>query len=314
FKTVVNHPLENSLTDSMQPILKRFFAFTDKEWNHFCELMNKKPLSEKNFQLIDLPKYGCWSGIFLKMQEIIKLCHPVSSIEFLNDRRFETRYMVIPSFSMLQSTIEVKANTLGVTPKKLIPTYYRLDPDDYAITKEKVGMPLGLYFPEINTSLRYSIDNTNFKGTIDEWEDEGPFASILHDFYHALRELAMDDNLFKVRFHLASLAKHHPLNQKSPGEREISDILIDGELIYSHPLSEDTVFNARPEFTQNFRDLFYCTALVNKLHPDLKRHFIRDMVFNQNFWDREFNLSKKDLRQKDKIIYEEVASFRNTKF
>lgn len=302
----------DQLPSEMQyPILQRFFAFTDGEWNRFCNIMAQKPLSEKNFTLLCHPEFGCWSGIASQVQKAVHLCHPVSILLKTDADFIEEKKMVVPTFSMFQAALEVKAQSLELETQKLIPTYYHLEPKDYRKTKQNVGIPLGLYFPEISISQRYSLSNPHFKAEIDGWKDEGPYASILHDFYHALRELAMTKNISKARYYLAALAEKHPLDRKDfSSERRVSNILIDGELIHSHPPIEDTIFKRRPNRAQSFGELFYTLSLKQHLHPKLKEAFIENMVLKKNYWEKEFHLGREDLLDEDKKIYDQIRSLR----
>lgn len=301
----------NQLPERMQqPTLKRFFALSDDEWNHFCKIMQSKPLSEKKFYTIVVPKFGYWSGIVAQVQSLVKLCHPVD-LRIEHNRGFSViKHMIIPSFTILQAVLDVKANTVGRSEIKLIPTYYLLKPKDYADTKKNVGIPVALYFPEAFDHLRYNRDNSKFKAKIDGWEDEGPFASIIHDYYHALRELVMTENIAKARYHLASIAKDSEFNNTDLSSHKVSEKLIDGELIFSIPKDSDTIFNQTLledygiSHSQIFGEIFYCTSIKRILHPELKKAFIEDMVRNEVIWEETFNLGREDLLPQDQEIYD----------
>lgn len=297
----------NQLPDRMQlPVLKRFFAFTDDEWIRFCTHMEKKKSSEQLFYLINVPKFGCFSDLISKIQETLQLCHILDIPQKLSDGGVaHISMMVVPSFSMLQAVLKVKGETLGRKAPKLIPTYYLLTPEDYARTKEHEGIPLALYYPEANPLVRYNSNNPHFKAKIDGWSYEGPFAAIIHDFYHACREMAMAENVARARFHLALIAKKHKCDQKDHSSIPVSNILVDGELIFSYPKNKDTIFAYRfTDRAQKFGELFCTKMLEGCLHINLKMDFILDMVLNKEFWEKEFQLGRADLLEQDQKLYD----------
>lgn len=284
------------------PVLKRFFALTDHEWTRFCTLMNKNVSSEQQFHLIHTSTFGCLSNLIAKVQEVIKLCHTIEIPQKMeNGHIFVTNVTAVPSFSMFQAVLKVKAETLGRKPVKLLPTYYLLSPEDYARTKKDEGIPFALYFPEANPRVRYSRDNPRFKAKIDGWGHEGPFAALIHDFYHALREMAMTENVAKARFYLAEIAKKHKYDRINSDSDTISNILVDGELIFSYPENKDTIF-AQLNHNQKFGELF--NKLEDSLHKDLKVAFLTDMVINKERWKHEFNLGRDDLLEPEQELYD----------
>lgn len=285
-----------------EPILKRFFAFTNTEWSHFCELMDNETISEQKFYLVQVPQYGCHSPITMKIQEALYLCRQLEILQKLNDGAvWSIQVMAVPSFSMFQNVLKVKARTLNREPVKLIPTYGFLPPKVYAFTKKHKGIPFALYFPEADPNERYNLNNSRFKANFDGWQREGPFAALLHDFYHALREMAMAENIAKARFHLAKIAKKHPYDRVNSKSREISDILIDGELIHSYPRSIDTIFAIRKDQAK-FGDLF--DFIGKNLHPQLKASFLSDMVVKKEVWKKKYSLGREDLLETDQQIYD----------
>lgn len=190
----------------------------------------------------------------------------------------------------------------------MIPTYGYLEEEYYARLKRVGKIALAMYLPEKSVELRYQPDRGKFRTNIDGHPAETAFAGTIHDVYHAMREMAMSENVAKARMRLAQIARYHPKNKPDPANRAIDTILIDGELIYSWPPTDDTIFE--PEYraltSESFGDLFYTNTLKFVLHEDLKRAFIEDMVVYKEEWRNQFQLGKSDLREMDQIIYEEM--------
>ena len=53
-------------------------------------------------------------------------------------------------------------------------------------------------------------------------------------------------------------------------------------------------------------DIFNTYTLKGRLHNDLKRAFIEDMVVNVQLWQEEFNLGRSDLLEEDQAIYDSM--------
>lgn len=83
----------------------------------------------------------------------------------------------------------------------------------------------------------------------------------------------------------------------------MSDILIDGELIRSFPKDFDTIFRIRPNRAQIFGEIFKESG-VDKLHPELKRAFLQDMVINKVLWQEMYQLGGADLLTEDQHTYD----------
>ncbi|KTD56769.1 hypothetical protein Lsan_2929 [Legionella santicrucis] len=293
-----------------KPLMQRFFNFNNSEWSHFCEEMNKAPSTEQFFHVLVAPEEGCWSSIIANIQKVLKCMRVLDWLVDSKDGLVTEKIMLVPSFSMFQAAINAKAKTLGRNPVELIPTYGYIDPEHYADLKSFGKIAMAMYMPERRITSRYQNERGGFRTKIDGHPSETAFAGAIHDVYHAMREIAMSENVAKARMRLAWIAKNHPKNKLNSSSRPVDDILVDGELIRSYPPEIDTIFD--PEYrspnAESFGDLFYDTSLKSALHEDLKRAFIEDMVVNKEEWKKQYHLGKSDLRNKDQKIYEEIES------
>lgn len=301
----------SSLPHRMQkPLMQRFFNFTDSEWEHFCKEMSKALPSEQKYSVLIAPEEGCYSSIIADIQKALCCMHTLDWYANSEDGLVTENIMVVPSFSMFQAALNAKAHTLNRTPVELMPTYGYIEAKHYADLKAAGKIAFAMYMPEVNPEQRYQTNSGRFRTTIDNHVLETAFAGAIHDVYHAMREMAMSENVAKARFHLASIAKNHPHNKLNSNSRPVDDILIDGELIFSYAASLDTMFNLelRPPNAETFGDLFYTGILRNLLHDNLKRAFIEDMVVNEALWQKEFNIGRNDLREPEQKIFDEIKS------
>ena len=223
----------------------------------------------------------------------------------VSDGFVKEKVMLVPSFTMFQSAINAKAKARNRASVDLVPTYGYINSEDYADLKSRAKLAMALYFPEIDGDNKFNNASGKFRLTVDGHPKETSFGGTIHDVYHALREIAMSENVAKARFRLAAIAKAHP-NNKLSSRRAIDDILIDGELIHSYPIETDSIYENfyRPDKAEKFGDIFYTNSLKGKLDDRLKYAFIYDMVANSKFWQEEYGIGKDDLRDDDKILYE----------
>ncbi|BCA96257.1 hypothetical protein TUM19329_26180 [Legionella antarctica] len=309
-------PKENmslsGLPQRMQkPLMQRFFNFSDHEWTLFCEEMNKAPVTEQFFQVLIAPSEGCWSSIVASIQHHLKCMHVIDWLISVKNGDFATEnIMLVPSFTMLQEALNVKAITLGRKPIKLIPTYGYIDEEPYQLLKASGVMPLTLYLPEQDIQKRYNSFVGQFRTEVDGHPIETAFGGAMHDVYHAMREMSMSESVAKARWRLVHIAKHHPENQLNANSRPIDETLADGELIYSYPLEKDTMFHPdyRVGYAQKFGDIFNMSNIKYSLHEELKRAFIEDMVVNRAIWSKSFNLGREDLNKPEREIYDELMT------
>ena len=301
---------ESDLPCRMQkPLMQRFFNFTEIEWIAFVSEMANTPESEQNFHILIAPDEGCWSSIIFKIQKVLKIMRVLDWFVDSKDGFITEKIMLVPSFSMFQAAINAKAKTLSREPVALVPTYGYIEEEHYVHLKSFGKIALAMYLPEKRPWDRYNDDTGRFRTKIDGHPAETAFGGAIHDVYHAMREMAMSENVAKARFRLATIAKKHPKNQKDSCRRKVDEILIDGELIFSYPAHIDTTFclERRSASAQIFGDIFYETSLRPALHEDLKRAFIEDMVVNKQLWEEEYQLDASDLREEDQKIYREIT-------
>ncbi|MFT4059355.1 MAG: hypothetical protein QM652_07385 [Legionella sp.] len=304
----------SALPQRMQkPPVQRFFNLNVSEWLKFCEEMAKAPKSEQFYQVLIAPEEGCWSSIISLIQKVLKCMQVLDWLTAHKNGFHPEKIMVIPSFTMFQAALIAKAHTLKRKPVELVPTYGYLEADRYAALKASGKLALALYLPEENKELRYQSKKGRFRTTIDGFPAETAFGGAMHDIYHAMREMAMSENVAKARMRLAAIAKNHPKNKINPESRPVDDILIDGELIYSYPPEIDTMFepDSRSSYAEPFGNIFYTATLKERLHEDLKHAFIEDMVVNAELWRKEFKIGQSDLLKKDQAIYKDIKNTRN---
>ncbi|WP_419421231.1 hypothetical protein ACNVED_15285 (plasmid) [Legionella sp. D16C41] len=317
YNTVVMPTEDTSLSDMpwrmQKPLMQRFFNFNKAEWDQFCNEMAQAPVTEQFFYILVAPEEGCWSSIIANIQKVLKCMRVLDwLVKSKDDGLIEEKIMLVPSFTMFQAAINAKAKTLGRTPVELIPTYGYIEAEHYANLKSFGKIAMAMYFPEENIYQRYNNTQGSFRTKIDGHPVETAFAGAIHDVYHALREMAMSENVAQARMRLAFIAKHHPKNKLNNESRPVDEILVDGELIHSYSVDVDTVFDPeyRPAHAESFGDLFYKFTL----HKDLKRAFIEDMVVNKEEWQSQYQLSKSDLRENDQKIFDEIESQQLKKF
>jgi len=119
-----------------------------------------------------------------------------------------------------------------------------------------------------------------------------------------MREIAMSENVARARMRLVEIARNHPNNKLDNNSRLVDDILTDGELIFSYPSEQNTMFNYRPGRAQPFGMIFYTETLKSNLNPNLKYAFIEDMVKNKYVWAERYQLGRNDLIGADRLIYD----------
>lgn len=307
-------PAENISLSQMpwrmqKPLMQRFFHFKHSEWVHFCQEMKQAPSSEQGFHILIAPEAGCWSSIIARIQKILTCMHVLDWLVETNNGDFEIEnIMLVPSFSMFQAALNAKAHTLARKPVQLVPTYGYIDAAYYADLKMDGKIPLAIYLPEKSPLQRYQNEQGRFRTPIDGHPAETAFAGAIHDVYHAMREMAMSEYVAKAIMRLVWIARNHSKNKQHATSRPVDDILIDGELIYSWPPKNDTIFapEYRPTVAQSFGDIFYITALKSALHEDLKHAFIEDMVVYKDDWREQYHLGKSDLRKPEQKMYEEI--------
>ena len=304
--TKVNFPY-NSIVDQdgYEPALKRFFCMTNKEWKGFCSAMESAPFSEKRFYLIPEPEHGTWSAIVPGIQNITKLCHPITPREKFTQSLDTYNFVVVPSFSIWQHALNEKISSLGQRkPPRLQPTYGLSEEKDYLRERDK-RMPLALYFPESDPLKRYNNENEEFRRNIDGFKKEGPYAASIHDVYHLLRIGSVPKNITDALAYMVEITQNHSDDQISSKSKAIYDLLADGELIYCCPPKLDTCFDRDPGQPKDcFGDILEHETLISS-YP-LKEFILKDMVLNKAMWRKKFQIGKEDLLSEEQEIYTAV--------
>lgn len=291
------------------PLLKRFFVLSDQEWDWFCQMLEEKPASERSFYTVLAPKYGGLHPFLSHLQQEVLFPIQYQKIPRMHSEDcilFEHSF-IIPSFSMMQALVDVKAKSYGKSALTLVPSYGLTEEERYLNHKYAGQLFLSLYFPEHDRSLRYSLANQKYLGEVDGFPSR-PTVSAIHDLYHALRENEMSEKHSLARFRLALLAHVHPNDRKRPTYKKVSALLQDGELIGSHPRTSYSPIRFTHHQPHKFGGIFYTYPLNTDLHPDLKKAMIQDMVIHADAWRENFDLGREDLLEPDQKIYDELQS------
>ena len=63
----------NEMPERMHyPLVRRFFNFSQDEWDEFTKLMQDMPESEKFYYVLQAPHLGCWSSMIFNLQEVLQ--------------------------------------------------------------------------------------------------------------------------------------------------------------------------------------------------------------------------------------------------
>ncbi len=297
------------LPDRMRaPLVRRFFHFTDDEWLIFCDKMQSVAMFEQYCYAVPATKTENWSPLIKAIQNMLQCFQMLCWLKPREGGGYkEETIMLVPSFTMFQVALEVKARSLNNRiPVHLIPTYGYVNFKRYTELKSQGLLAMAMYLPEFHPSSRYQTFVGRFRTNIDGFPHETAFAGAIHDMYHSFRELAMSENVARARMRLAAIARKHPDCVDYRG-RTFDELLVDGELLHSYPLHLDTVFkgSARPLHAMRFGEIFYNTS-ITKLPPKLHHLFIEDMVKNAQLWQDEYALGRSDLLDSDQYHYDVI--------
>ncbi|MDF1655712.1 MAG: hypothetical protein P1U34_11430 [Coxiellaceae bacterium] len=298
--------------DMRLPLVKRFFHFTDDEWLMFCEKMQSASPFEQYCYAVSAPEKGFWSLLIQEIQDVLEC---FQTLYWLRQTEagglVQESIMLVPSFTMFQAALEVKAHTLNNrVPIHLVPTYGYLGFSRYKELKSQGLLAMAMYLPEFNRDSRYRTDVGEFRTTIDGYPYETAYAGAVHDMYHGFREMAMSENVARARMRLAAIARRYPDSTDAFG-RTCEQALVDGELIYSYSQDLDTVFKRgkRSHRVMCFGELFHIKLL--QIRPELREAFIEDMVHNATLWRDEYGLGRDDLVAADQLVYDEIVTRQN---
>lgn len=265
--------------------LKQFFQLTDREWKRFCELMENEPPSEQFYHFIRVPRYGNWSNIIERIRDLFSI---FPTIKYWESEIFYEAVMVIPTFSMLQNFVNIKAENNSRPPIELIPLFGEIDFNDIAEIKKAGGGQFGLHLPGTNTEYLKDVDS---------WKNCGKLSFWLHDVYHLLRELEMKPNYSEARFHMIDLL---------PEEAdELKDKLIDGELLFCYPL-RNCPFKYR-KYNEKFGEIFHTFSVEHLWRKKYKQIVLKDMVHNADTWKEKFQIEKEELNEDEREVYDKLA-------
>jgi hypothetical protein len=278
-----------------RPYLKEFLALGEDEWEIFVTSINKAEKTEWWFS--NLSPKGCWSPLYDQIQRIM---HCFKTIEVYHKPSDYTRppptedVLLLPSFSMMQTFIDVKAHTHGRKAVELAPVFGELSCEDVYQLKKEGKSPLGLYCPTPK-----GIDPTKtikHMRYVDGWSLCGPLSFLLHDVAHVLRWQEMDENtckaIFRILFLFDNIAEQY--DKKSEKYEQISRLrnaLIDGELLHSYP-PKSSLYKTRPFKAQKFGMLFQNKKIWT---DEFKEIVVFDMIKNRPLWQQTIQIGLNDL-------------------
>lgn len=272
------------------PYLKSFFALTDREWARFTELIEKTSEMEQQLYLFHLPKHGCWSPIYAQICDVFRCFHPIE--RFRGNGNYE-KLIVVPSFTMLQTLLQVKGEMRNRSFLKLVPVLGELSEGDVEKMKRANETPLGLFSP-ISEALK-----THMK-VIDGHSGNGPLSFMIHDAAHALREQEMTESVSWARFRFIDTLRALP----KPDNKLISK-LTDGELNLSY---NDDISPLYESFGDNFGAIFHRQPSNLLWTKALKASVIQDMIANRALWEKQHHITEKDLWEEELEIYRELRN------
>jgi hypothetical protein len=272
-----------------EPLLKTFFSLNDEEWSSFVERIKIVSGSEKRFTHFSLPEYGCWSTLY---EHITSLVYCFKTFYFFakpactDSPPPKFKHFLLPSFTMMNTFLKVKAATHNRPFMELTPAFGCLSYDDLYILKKDNKTPFGLYCPPPPV-FDSNLTKKHMK-VIDGWEECGPLSFLLHDVYHGLRWQEMDQEtsdavlcMVSILDLLAKSLSNNSIEYKNL--RKLRNSLVDGELIHSYP-KKNSLFSERSFDPQEFKDIFKKIFWSDKLkhfllHDDKDPRFILLIIF-----------------------------------
>lgn len=264
------------------PYLQQFFNLNGREWNRFCDLMESEEPSEQWYHLMRVPRYGCISNILERMKDVFGL---FPKIEFWESEDLCEFVMVIPTFSMIQNFLAVKADNNRRPAIKLEPRFGALSLNDVERIKRNGGCQFGLHLP--GTSREYMKN-------VDSWEDCGALSFLFHDLYHALREQEMKPHYSAARFRLVDILPDEAV--------ELKESLIDGELLMSYQRRNRSI--THPLANEKFGAIFSTCSLEEHWRDVWKQLILKDMAYNADEWKDKFQIDKSELKAPENDVYE----------
>jgi hypothetical protein len=304
-----NQELDNEYIEKLEnqdkldlPHIKKFFYFEETEWKQFCEKMQAAPENEQLFTFLRVPEYGCWSTLYRNIVKVIRCFHITKCLarpNLLNMPPKKVKYLLLPSFTMMQTALQIKALAHNRKAMELVPHFGMLSYDDLLALKKKDQSPFGLYCPtppEMNseTTLKHMR-------IVDGHGGSGPISFMYHDAYHVLRWQEMNEETAKAVLYAVDVLNAYSKSlvkgsDKYKELRKLCNKLVDGELIFSYP-RENSLFQYRPFTPEKFGHIFEHTW-----SPDLKDQILFNFAKNQFFWKKNFNITYSDLMYPEAAI------------
>lgn len=259
--------VDKTEVNNTNPILKLFFDLSDIEWALFCENIKNAPESEQYYTTIPVPEIGSWSINFSRLQSLVR---PFQTQKIAKEHKYgvtDELNLIIPSFTMFQTFVDVRAKTYERDSVKLVPLYQNSQ-NTYNDVIDGEHVPLGLYFPESDATQRYSWKNLKFKGPLNGEENiEGPLARIFNNMFCALRELEMPKEWRQASLRLAKIAKDHPNDKIAESQQAISVFFNKGELLIPQDKYECKLLKPSPILNALKMEFLVTFSISDQLNP-----------------------------------------------
>lgn len=291
----------------LDPILKKFFALSNQEWESFCQLMEQESALEQKIYIIELPRFGCYCPMLKNISKVMKGFSPITFYNYTTGSRkndvLPMECMVVPSFSALQNYFKIKAEGRKRTAIKLMPNLGPLSKKVVEAMRRKGEGPLGIYYGGAPNQQVATLANNHMEA-FDGWIG-GEDIFKVHDLFHASCEQEMTEGILRGRFRTIDLLREYiPVDlDECTKVNQLIDVLLDGELLYSYGIENSPFKTARAN--ESFGYLFYVESSERKqLWTDrMKMHIIKNMVNNADDWRNECNLGPDDLLEPERSLF-----------
>lgn len=279
------------------PYLKEFLALDDSEWLNFITMLKDKG-SENLYSLITPPvRFGSWSLIYEHMRDYLRCFKPIKFYKKPKDVNGAPKifkYLILPSFTMVQAFLKVKAITNGIKWMEFVPLFGKLSNEEIYRLNTENKTPLSLFCPT-NNSKDTSTLNGHLKA-IDSLPC-GPYSSCLYDLASGLRWQEMDVKTVKGVLRIIWLLDNYSLNISTQSEKykqilEFRNLLM-SQIHHSFSPKSSLYKNPTP-FAENFGRLFKNETVCN---DELLDFIFFDMIKNEIFWKQNLNIDMTDLFQ-----------------
>ncbi len=302
FMGEISENYSNKIEDIKFIYLKSFFSFNDDEWSLYRASLEKVTGTEKWYSLFSPIDKGCWSILYEDLCRTLRCFDEVKL--YMEPNSFNKpppieRKILVPSWSMLQKFIDVKAITQGRKAMTLVPVFGSLTPAEEFQLKQEDKIPIRL-FPPLFNGKHSSLKNRVFLATpSNKWKNleicSGYYSKLLLDTASALQWQEIDQNICAALLHIVGLLDEYAegLDKDSKHYLDLFTLrqsLFTGFGIHSFP-NNNSLYRSRPFEAEIFKDIFSTKYWKHEM-LDL---VIYDILRNPKFWKEKFNIELEDL-------------------